>query len=215
MLSNVVASDQSAAPWARQTLPAAITLSQAALNSSQVFGGVIPSSSSTFFELYSQFTRWMFIGAATQLPVGFITEISSGATTASQPSAAARSSRLAVLPVASHSAISGPFSCTAAGAVPATTSDRSLARVFEVCPEIAVCSQVPPAAVNISPSLAMAAASDPCAHWCIMLVLGSACSASVLTPNTAVAATARRSGFLVASITGSSLVFGKTISGRR
>ena len=61
--------------------------------------------------------RWMFIGAATQLPVGFITGRSSGATTASQFSSLASSSRLAVLPVSFHSAISGPLSCTAGGRV--------------------------------------------------------------------------------------------------
>ena len=37
---------------------------------------------------HSQLMRWMFIGAATQLPFGFITGSSSGATTLSQPSAA-------------------------------------------------------------------------------------------------------------------------------
>ena len=106
----------------------------------------------------------MFMGAATHEPVGFITGSNSGATTLSQPSFLARSSRLAVPPVAFHSAISGPLSCTAGGASPATTSERSLARVLAVCPAIEVCSHLPPAAVNISPSLAMAAASEPSAH---------------------------------------------------
>ena len=106
----------------------------------------------------------MFIGAATQLPVGFITGSSSGATTLSQPSLLASSSRLAVMPVAFHSAISGPLSWTAGGASPATTSARSLASVLAVWPAIEVCSHFPPAAVNISPSLAIAAASEPSDH---------------------------------------------------
>ena len=118
--------------------------------------------------------RWMFIGAATQEPSGFITGSSSGATTSSQPSAAASSSRLAVLPVAFHSAISGPLSCTAGGALPAITSARSFASVLAVWPAIAVCSQAPPSALNISPSLAIAVASAPSLHWCSISVFGSA-----------------------------------------
>ena len=114
------------------------------------------------------------MGAATQLPVGFITGSSSGATTFSQPSEAASSSRSAVMPVSFHSAISGPLSCTAGGALPAITSARSLASVLAVWPAIEVCSHLPPLAVNISPSLAIAWASDPVAHWCSRLVLGSA-----------------------------------------
>ena len=104
------------------------------------------------------------MGAATQLPFGFITGSNSGATTLSQPSWSASSSMLAVPPVSFHSAISGPLSWTAGGALPATTSARSLARVLAVWPAIAVCCHSPPAAVNISPSLAMAAASEPVAH---------------------------------------------------
>ena len=72
------------------------------------------------------------MGAATHLPFGFITGSSSGATTLSQPSEAASSSRSAVMPVSFHSAISGPLSCTAGGALPATTSARSLASVLAV-----------------------------------------------------------------------------------
>ena len=68
------------------------------------------------------------------------------------------------MPVAFHSAISGPLSCTAGGALPATTSARSLASVLAVWPAIDVCSHLPPAAVNISPSLAIAAASEPSDH---------------------------------------------------
>src|SRR5690606_32467598 len=73
-----------------------------------------------------------------------------------------------------HSPISGPLSCTAAGALPEMTSERSLARVLAVWPAMAVCSQLPPFSSNISPSLAMAAASEPVAHWCSISVLGSA-----------------------------------------
>ena len=83
------------------------------------------------------------------------------------------------MPVAFHSAISGPLSWTAGGALPATTSARSLASVLAVWPAIDVCSHLPPAAVNISPSLAIAAASEPSDHWCSMLVLGSASAADV------------------------------------
>src|SRR5579871_2416612 len=116
----------------------------------------------------------MFIGAATQWPFGFITGSSSGATTLSQPSLLARSSRLAVLPVSFHSAISGPFSCTAGGALPATTSERNLASVLAVWPAIEVACHLPPAALNISPSLAIAAASEPVSHCDRKLVFGSA-----------------------------------------
>src|ERR1700735_5212723 len=105
----------------------------------------------------------MFIGAATQWP---------GATTLSQPSVVAIWSMFAVLPVSFHSAISGPLSCTAGGALPATTSARSFASVLAVWPAIDVCSHLPPAAVNISPSLAMAAASEPSDHWLSRFLLG-------------------------------------------
>ena len=68
-------------------MPAATILSQAALNSAQVFGSsVMPALSSTPLFAHSQLMRWMFIGAATQVPFGFITGSSSGATTLSQPS---------------------------------------------------------------------------------------------------------------------------------
>src|SRR5262252_4690971 len=154
---------------------AATALSHAALNSAQVLGSsVMPAAFIALGEAHSQLTRWMFIGAATHLPAGFITGKSSGATTLSHPSLAASSSRLAVMPVAFHSAISGPLSWTAGGASPATTLARSLASVLAVWPAIEVCSHLPPAAVNISPSLAMASASEPVAHWCSMLVFGSA-----------------------------------------
>ena len=92
-----------------------------------------------------QLMRWMFIGAATHLPVGFMTGSSSGATTFSQPSSFACASRSAVMPVAFHSAISGPLSCTAGGALPAITSARSLASVLAVWPAMEVCSHLPPA----------------------------------------------------------------------
>ncbi len=119
--------------------------------------------------------RWMFIGAATQWPVGFITGSSSGATTLSQPPRTWRGRRdWRSCRSAFHSAISGPLSCTAGGALPATTSARSFASVLAVWPAIEVCSHLPPAAVNISPSLAIAAASEPSDHWCSMLVFGSA-----------------------------------------
>ena len=78
------------------------------------------------------------------------------------------------MPVSFHSAISGPLSCTAGGALPATTSARNFASVLAVWPAIEVCSHLPPAAVNISPSLAIAAASDPSDHWLSRFVLGSA-----------------------------------------
>src|SRR5271154_7005136 len=121
----------------------------------------------------------MFIGAATQWPDGFITGNSSGATTLSHPSLAARSSRLAVLPVVFHSAISGPLSCTAGGALPEIKSERSLASVLAVWPAIEGACHLPPAAVNMSPSLAIAAASAPSDHWLNRLVLGSAKAAPV------------------------------------
>src|SRR5271170_2724257 len=127
----------------------------------------------------------MFIGAATHFPLGFITGRSSGATAFSQPSSAACASRLAVMPVAFHSAISGPLSWTAGGALPAITSARNLASVLAVWPAIEVCSHLPPAAVNISPSLAMAAASEPLSHWCSILVLGSAKAAPAKSPRPA------------------------------
>src|SRR5258706_12841821 len=165
-----------------QIKPALTSFSQSALNSAQVFGiDAMPALSIAFFEPHIQLTRWMFIGAATQEPLGFMTVINSGATTLSQPSALASASRLAVLPVAFHSAISGPFNCTAGGALPETTSARNLASVLAVWPEIGVCCQVPPAAVYISPSLLIAAASDPSDHWASGLASGSATAAPANT----------------------------------
>src|SRR5271156_4630717 len=164
---------------------AATALSQSALNSAQVFGSVlIPACSIALVEPQIQLIRWIFIGAATQSPVGFITGRSSGATTLSQPSLLASSSRLAVMPVEFHSAISGPLSCTAGGALPATTSARSLASVLAVWPAIEVCSHFPPAAVNISPSLAIAAASEPPDHCLSKFVLGSASATVAAEPKT-------------------------------
>src|SRR5882724_5607239 len=165
MFSIVVASVQSALRWATQTSPAATALSQSALNSAQVLGiAVRPTCFIALDEAQVQLMRWMFIGTATQLPVGFITGSSSGATVLSQPSLVARSVRSAVCPVSFHCAISGPLSCTAGGGLPAIASALSLARVLAVWPAIEVASQMPPAAVNISPSLAMAAPSEPEAH---------------------------------------------------
>ena len=70
-----------------QMKPAATILSQSALNSAQVFGSsLMPALSRTALLAHSQLMRWMFIGAATQSPFGFITGRSSGATTLSQPS---------------------------------------------------------------------------------------------------------------------------------
>ena len=46
-----------------------------------------------------------------------------------------------------------------------------------MCPAMEVDSHLPPAAVNISPSLAIAAASEPLSHCESRLVLGSAASA--------------------------------------
>src|ERR1700758_1271863 len=173
MISKVVASVQSALPCAIGIRPAAFNLSQSALNSAQVAGiVVIPAWSRAFLPPHIQLMRWMFIGTATQEPLGFMTGRSSGATLLSQPSSLAISSRLRVLPVAFHSAISGPFSWTAGGGLPDTTSARSLARVFAVCPAMEVASHLPPAALNISPSLAIAAASEPSLHWLSRLVLG-------------------------------------------
>src|SRR6202021_3085900 len=153
----------------------AFNFSQSALNSAQVAGiVVIPALSRAFFPPHIQLIRWIFIGTATHEPLGFMTGRSSGATVLSQPSSLAISSRLRVLPVAFHSAISGPFSWTAGGGLPKTTSARSLARVLAVCPAMEVASHLPPAALNISPSLAIAAASETSLHWLSRLVLGSA-----------------------------------------
>src|SRR5690606_33996533 len=117
--------------------------SQAALNSAHVLGSSFtPAASSTLGEAHSQLMRWMFMGAATQEPSGFMTGSNSGATTSSHFSALASSSRLAVMPVSFHSAISGPLSWTAGGALPAITSERSLASVLAVWPAIAVCSHL-------------------------------------------------------------------------
>src|SRR5271154_6928740 len=195
--SKVVASVQSALLCAMQMRWAATALSQSALKSAQVFGrDLMPAWSIALVDAQIQLMRWMFIGAATQSPVGFITGSSSGATTLSHPSLLARSSRLAVMPVSFHSAISGPLSWTAGGALPATTSARSLASVLAVWPAMEVCSHVPPAAVNISPSFAMAAASEPSDHWCRMLVFGS----GVATPVIARSATPTSAAVLVSMV---------------
>src|SRR4030088_272339 len=112
-------------------MPAAFSFAAAALNSAQVLGiSVMPALSSAFLLPHIQLMRWIFIGTATQEPLGFITDKSSGATVASQFSCLAISSRLNVIPVAFHSAISGPFSCTAGGGLPATTTAARLGNVF-------------------------------------------------------------------------------------
>src|SRR6185312_9831233 len=180
MFSIVVASVQSWLRWATQTSFAATALSQSALNSAQVLGiSVSPSCFIALEEAQVQLMRWMFIGTATQVPVGFITGSNSGATTLSQPSLVARSVRSAVWPVSFHSLISGPLSCTAGGGLPAMASALSLARVLAVWPAIEVDCHSPPAALNMSPSLAMAAASEPESHWLSRLVLGAACAAPI------------------------------------
>src|SRR5258708_6426269 len=120
-------------------MPAAFSFSQSALNSAQVLGiSLRPALSSAFVLPHIQLMRWIFIGTATHEPFGFITGKSSGATLASQFSCLAISSRLSVIPVAFHSAISGPFSCTAGGKLPETTSARSLASVLAVWPAMDV-----------------------------------------------------------------------------
>src|ERR1700722_11411221 len=138
----------------------------------------MPTLSSTFLLAHIQLIRWIFIGTATQEPLGFMTDKSSAATVPSQFSCLATSSRLRVMPVAFHSAISGPFSWTAGGGLPATTSARSLASVLAVWPAMEVDSHLPPAAVNISPSLAMAAASEPLFHCESRFVLGAAAASA-------------------------------------
>src|SRR3984893_2530507 len=156
-------------------MPAAFIFSASALNSAQVSGiCLMPTLSSTFLLAHIQLMRWMFIGTATQEPLGFITDRSSVATVPSQFSCLAISSRLRVIPVAFHSAISGPFNCTAGGGLPETRSARRLAKVLAVWPAMEVDSHLPPAAVNISPSLAIAAASEPLSHCESRFVLGSA-----------------------------------------
>ncbi len=138
---------------------------------------MMPALSSAFLLPHIQLMRWIFIGTATHEPLGFITDKSSGATVPSQFSCLAISSSLSVMPVAFHSAISGPFSCTAGGGLPATTSARSLASVLAVWPAMEVDSHLPPAVLNMSPSLAIAAASEPLSHCESRFVLGSACTA--------------------------------------
>src|SRR5258707_8934010 len=165
-------------------MPAAFNFSQSALNSAQVAGMlVIPALSRAFFPPHIQLIRWIFIGTATQEPLGFMTDKSSAATVPSQFSCLAISSRLRVMPVAFHSAISGPFSWTAGGGLPDTTSARNLARVLAGLPAMEVASHLPPAALNISPSLAIAAASEPSLHWLSRLVLGSASALADKSPS--------------------------------
>src|ERR1700733_2607757 len=205
MISKVVASVQSALPCAIGIRPAAFNFSQSALNSAQVAGMlVIPALSRAFLPPHIQLIRWMFIGTATHEPLGFMTGRSSGATVLSQPSSLAISSRLRVFPVAFHSAISGPFSWTAGGGLPETTSARSLARVLAVCPAMEVASHLPPAALNISPSLAIAAASEPSLHWLSRLVLGSASALADNSPSvkgtTATAREAKRTFILLGEL---------------
>src|SRR5258708_12032120 len=143
-------------------MPAAFNFSQSALNSAQVAGMlVIPALSRAFFPPHIQLIRWIFIGTATHEPLGFMTARSSGATDLSQPSSLAISSRLRVFPVAFHSAISGPFSWTAGGGLPETTSARSLARALAVWPAMEAASHLPPSALTISPSYALSVASPP------------------------------------------------------
>ena len=146
-------------------MPTAAIFLAASLNSAQVVGrSSTPALSIAALLPHIQSMRWMFIGVATQVSVGFITSIRAGATSSSQFSAAATSLRSVVMPVAAHSAISGPLSWTAGGALPATTSARSLAMVLALLPATDVCSQAPPASSNISPSFLIASASEPRYH---------------------------------------------------
>src|ERR1700748_2734883 len=124
-------------------IPAAFTFSASALNSAQVSGiCLMPTLSITFLLAHIQLIRWMFIGTATQDPLGFITDKSSDATVPSQFSCLAISSRLRVMPVAFHSAISGPFNWTAGGGLPDTTAARNLAKVLAVWPAMEVDSHL-------------------------------------------------------------------------
>src|SRR6201984_2392164 len=135
-------------------MPAAFSFSQSALNSAQVLGiSLMPALSSAFVLPHIQLMRWIFIGTATHEPFGFITDKSSGATDPSQFSCLAISSRLRVIPVAFHSAISGPFSCTAGGGLPETTSARSLASVFAVWPAMEVAVHLPRAPFDMARGL--------------------------------------------------------------
>src|SRR5258708_15345444 len=135
-------------------MPAAFSFSQSALNSAQVLGiSLRPALSSAFVLPHIQLMRWIFIGTATHEPFRFITGKSSGATLASQFSCLAISSRLSVIPVAFHSAISGPFSCTAGGKLPETTSARSLASGLAVLTAHEGALHLPPAPLQTSSGL--------------------------------------------------------------
>ena len=90
---------------------AATALSQSALNSAQVFGNsVMPACSIAFVDAQIQFMRWMFIGAATQLPVGFITSKQFGRDDLVPALGLGELVEIGVMPVSFHSAISGPLS---------------------------------------------------------------------------------------------------------
>src|SRR5260370_42153892 len=116
---------------------AAIAFSQSALNSAQVLGSeAIPACAIALVEAQSQLMRWMFMGAATQSPVGFITGRSSGATTLSHPSALASSSRLAAAAQSVHSGVFRPFRFPGRRALAAPDLARTSARLVVGVPPI-------------------------------------------------------------------------------
>jgi hypothetical protein len=125
MVSKVVASCQGRPPWATGVMPAALSFSAVALNSSQVVGMVAPTFASTCGFAHSQLTRWMLTGTATYLPSCLTTCWIWGGRTLSQPSAPATASSVASEPCSAQSWMFGPLSWTAFGGLPASTRERS------------------------------------------------------------------------------------------
>src|SRR5574343_1003890 len=106
-------------------MPAFCSLSAAAKNSGQVFCTVAPAFLKPSGCTHSQFTRCTFTGAATYLPLYFITLLTTVGSCLSQLPALATASISASTPSAPHSWMAGPLIWAAVGGLPDTTRDFS------------------------------------------------------------------------------------------
>ena len=148
-------------------MPAFFSLSAAAKNSGQVFGTVAPAFLKASGLAHSQFTRCTLTGAATYLPLYFITRLTTGGSCLSQLPARATASMSASTPSAPHSWIAGPLIWAAVGGLPDTT--RVFSAVIALSPPppaTAKSFQVTPWALIIFFSSATDLASPPEVHQC-------------------------------------------------
>src|SRR6185312_4533643 len=185
----MVASCQAWPPWARGTSPAALILSSAAINSSQLVGCAMPSLSNTALLAQIQLVEWTLTGAAIQLPSYFENFCSAAGTTASHFSCAARSFRSPSTPCWAQSRMSKPSICTAVGGSPDDTRAFSTVIAWVPPPPATGMSfQLMPLASRSFFSTVSAAASPPEVHQCSTSTsaawIGPAASERAMAPAT-------------------------------